>query len=180
MYVKSQVRSVTSHHLTISHHLIQCPHLPNPGRTCRCPRGQCRSPHRPLPARGEAPCVRSHASLQQRPQQWEQVRQHEQHRRCWCCCPQQCPARLGNLQVHGSLWCQGRRLAKSKGPRPPMPCSRCFETWSAAALTAMWLRPKQKILHLEPPQGINCSHVAAALQGDHSENFREIQQSKWL
>ena len=120
--------------MTASCHLIQRSHLPNPGRTCRCPRGQCRSPHRPLPARGEAPCVRSHASLQQRPRQWEQVRQHEQHRRCWCCCPQQCPARLGNLQVHGSLWCQGQRLAKSKGPRPPMPCWWCFETWWAAAL----------------------------------------------
>ena len=109
-------------------------HLAIPGRTCRCPRGQCRSPHKPLPARGEAPCVRSHASLQQHPGQWEQDQHHKPHQRCWCYCFQLCPARLGKLQVHGTRWCQGWRQAERKGPRPPLPCWWCFETWSAAVL----------------------------------------------
>ena len=126
----------------VSEPLVQCWHLAIPGRTCRCPRGQCRSPHKPLPARGEAPCVRSHASLQQHPGQWEQDQHHKPHQRCWCCCFQLCPARLGKLQVHGIRWCQGWRQAERKGPRPPLPCWRCFETWLVVLVTASLLWSK--------------------------------------
>ena len=138
------VNSMLFHARGVSEPLVQCWHLAIPGRTCRCPRGQCRSPHKPLPARGEAPCVRSHASLQQHPGQWEQDQHHKPHQRCWCCCFQLCPARLGKLQVRGIQWCQGWRQAKSKGQWPPLPCR--FETWWTAVSIKFPARKRKGIL----------------------------------